>query len=309
MKSLVFVLLLTTAAAQAQPQTPPQPNCPPAIQPLSAEQGHAPARDRGLLWKLQRDGRTSWLYGTLHLGRAAWAVPGPAVKAAFAASDVLALEVDVSDPATAAQMQTAMPASPPLPPSLQARLQERARRACLSEGMLADAHPLLATATLALLEARWEGLDAQFGQETLLAAAARQLGRPVVALETVALQLSALIPQDAAEAIAMTEKTLEQLERDEVRPATRRLARAWEQGNLPDLAAYESWCKCIHNAEDRALFRRLNDERNPALAEGIDALHRQGQRVFAAVGALHMSGPKALPLLLQRLGYRVQRFR
>ena len=308
MKWLWFIALhavLHAAVLGAQAQAA----CPPNITPPSAAQRQAPARDRGLLWKLQRDGRTSWLYGTLHLGRAAWAVPGPAVKAALAASDVLALEVDVSDAATAAQMQEAMPASPALPPVLVARLQTQARRACLPEGALAETHPVLAATTLALLEARWEGLHAQFGQETLLAAAARQLGRPVVALETAALQLSLLIPNDAAAAITMTEQTLQKLERDEVRPATRRLARAWEQGKLGDLAAYESWCRCIHNADDSALLRRLNDERNPALAEGIDLLHRQGQRVFAAVGALHMTGPQALPLLLQGLGYRLTRVR
>jgi hypothetical protein len=55
------------------------------------------------------------------------------------------------------------------------------------------------------------------------------------------------------------------------------------------------------------LLRRLNDERNPNLAARIDALHARGQRVFAAVGALHMTGPRALPALLAQRGYRVER--
>ena len=49
------------------------------------------------------------------------------------------------------------------------------------------------------------------------------------------------------------------------------------------------------------------DERNPAMAERIDALHREGQRLLVAVGALHMTGPKALPALLQARGFRVER--
>ena len=56
-------------------------------------------------------------------------------------------------------------------------------------------------------------------------------------------------------------------------------------------------------------MRKLNDERNPALADGIEAQHRQGKRVFAAVGALHMTGPQALPLLLAQRGFKVERVR
>ena len=52
---------------------------------------------------------------------------------------------------------------------------------------------------------------------------------------------------------------------------------------------------------------RLLDARNPGLAERIDALHTSGQRVFAAVGSLHMIGRTGLPALLARRGYTVER--
>jgi hypothetical protein len=54
-------------------------------------------------------------------------------------------------------------------------------------------------------------------------------------------------------------------------------------------------------------MQTLNDDRNPALADGIEALHRDGRGVFAAVGALHMTGAKALPTLLQQRGFTVRR--
>ena len=86
-----------------------------------------------------------------------------------------------------------------------------------------------------------------------------------------------------------------------------RLAAAWERGDLAELGDYERWCDCIADEDDRAQMRRLNDDRNPALADGIETLHREGGRVFAAVGALHMTGAKALPLLMQQRGFTVQR--
>ena len=78
----------------------------------------------------------------------------------------------------------------------------------------------------------------------------------------------------------------------------------------PDLEAledYPRWCECAHDEAERALLRRLNDERNPHLARAIAELHLRGRRVFAAVGALHMTGPQALPRLLQAQGFSVER--
>ena len=57
---------------------------------------------------------------------------------------------------------------------------------------------------------------------------------------------------------------------------------------------------------DRAAMTRLLDDRNPALADAIDALHASGKRLFAAVGSLHMVGPGGLPARLAQRGYRVE---
>ena len=54
-------------------------------------------------------------------------------------------------------------------------------------------------------------------------------------------------------------------------------------------------------------MRKLNDDRNAPLADGIENQHRLGKRVFAAVGALHMTGPQGLPLLLAQRGFKVER--
>ena len=48
------------------------------------------------------------------------------------------------------------------------------------------------------------------------------------------------------------------------------------------------------------------DARNPGMAAGIAALHESGQKVFAAVGSLHMIGPSGLPALMAHRGYRVE---
>jgi hypothetical protein len=80
----------------------------------------------------------------------------------------------------------------------------------------------------------------------------------------------------------------------------RRLLLAWERGDIEDLTAYPRWCECLDTERERAWHRRLNDQRNVVLASRIAALHAAGQRVFAAVGSLHFTGPQALHDLLAR---------
>lgn len=58
---------------------------------------------------------------------------------------------------------------------------------------------------------------------------------------------------------------------------------------------------------ERKAIKRLLDERNPALAQRIDALHRNGSQIFAAVGSMHLFGPAGLPTLMEKKGYKVER--
>jgi hypothetical protein len=141
----------------------------------------------------------------------------------------------------------------------------------------------------------------------LLVQRAKALRRKVVSLETAEQQKQALVPAEAAEAVAMIEQTLDQLDNLTSRRVLERMVRAWEQGDLGTLERYEDWCECAGSDEDRAFLHRLNDERNGPLADRIAALHGQGRRLFAAVGALHMTGAAALPRLLAERGFKVER--
>jgi uncharacterized protein YbaP (TraB family) len=59
--------------------------------------------------------------------------------------------------------------------------------------------------------------------------------------------------------------------------------------------------------KDRDMMKRMLDERNPGMAQSIDAIHASGKAVFAAVGSLHMVGKVGLPALLAARGYTVER--
>lgn len=311
---LLCVPLLAGLALSARAQSSAEA-CPPALQPPSAEQLQAAqrmARDRGALWRVTRDGRTSYLFGTIHVGTLAWAMPGPRLRAALQATDTVALEIDPTDPQIAARMNAAPAAGVPstLPPALAERLSRRLERGCVPPEVrpLIDAqHPVMQAITLTVLEARRAGLEVAYGQEIVLAGFGRAAQRRIVSLETPESQLAALMPRSAPELQAMVTSMLDQLEQGASQRALGRLAAAWERGDIDELGRYEQWCECVLVEADRALLKRLLDDRNPALAERIDALHREGRKVFAGVGALHMVGPQGLPALLRTRGFRVER--
>ncbi len=278
---------------------PPPPTAPSAAQAASFA---ARATDRGLLWRIEKGGQASYLFGSLHIGKADWAHPGPALRAAWGETDALAVELDPSDVGPAIAQRV----SEPPPPDIARRLAAQTRAACLPEAALAAWPAVLQLATLTLFEARRDGFDAGFGQDLMLLALAKAEGRPVLALETAEEQLAALEPSSPAEARSLLDSGLRELERGQIRAPLKRLAQVWSQGDLAALADYPRWCRCAESPAERAWLTRLNDDRNAQLAARITALHGPGQRLLIAVGALHMSGPQALPLLLRAQGFTVE---
>jgi len=304
--ALGLLAVAALASAQDAPTCPPPPQAP---TPAQVEAGKKAARDRGFLWRIQKDGRTSYLYGTVHVGQSDWVFPGPRVSQALRASNVVALELDMLDPAVVQAMQTGLASAPrrELPAAVMARLKAQVKAACLSDDMLNAMSPEMLVATLVLLSARREGLEAAWGIDIVYAGLARGMKRPVVSLETPAQQLAVLQGRTAAETQEMVEDSLNELEGTTLRAMIRRLAWDWAEGRLDDLALYEQWCECLTTPAQREMSARMLDERNPLMADKIDALHAGGQSVFTAVGSLHMIGPQGLPTLMAKRGYRVER--
>lgn len=303
--SLLMTLSSAFGVAQARSPAPSaQASCPPLV---TAGAGAATSeRDRGLMWRISRDGRSSYLFATLHVGKPAWRRLGPRTVAALRNTDVLALEIDPQDPDLLKAMADLRP-PPVLPDALQQRLDRAYQRACMASESMATLHPVLQATTLTVMEARWLGMDAAYAMEHLLTTQVRGLGRRVISLETAQQQVRALIPDSEEEAQALLEGSLQQLEDQSARRVLERLSAAWEAGDLGLLEDYARWCECAADEADLAFLRRLIDARNPQLADGIEAQHRQGRRVFAAIGALHMTGAASLPRLMQQRGFTVER--
>lgn len=300
-----FVCMFATVLAHAQDRCPPRP---PSQEDLQAGALRADARDRGFLWRLTRDGRTSWLYGTVHASRPDWVRPGPRVQAALAASEVLALELDPSDPELMRVFSA--PADPArvarVTDGLALRIAALAAHECVSAAALAHLQPVLQLATLSLEDTRRDGFHPELAIDAMLWSLARRAGKDVVALETPASQLAALLPESEAEEHALLDESLREIETGEGRTTLRRLLQAWADNDTPQLESYAKWCQCLDTPQERRYMERLNDERNGPIADKLAALDASGRSFFAAVGSLHMTGPQALPRLLRERGFQVE---
>lgn len=302
----VLLWIAQAGAALAQPA----PACPPP--PLGAqalrEAMKQPPRDRGLLWRVEKAGRTSWLYGTLHVLRPDWAVPGPRVRAALLASDTVALELDLGDPEAARVFR--QPADPQRRERVLAGLRERmdraAARACVSAQALAGGEPMLQLMTVGLADARRDGLYPELAADAVLWGMARRLGKPVVGLETAQAQLDALRPPREDDEHLLIDRGLQDMESGEAEAVLRRLADAWARGDASQLAGYAQWCHCEETPAEKRFDQRVIGERNAGMAARLVQLQEHGS-VFAAVGVLHLAGPHSIVDLLRARGFTVQR--
>lgn len=308
--ALRLALLAASAwACASQAQAPAE--CPPAaleLTPERVEAGMKTAHDHGFLWRISKGGHASYLYGTVHLARLEWMFPGPTVVDALKETDTVALELDVLDPEIQRRLGAGMTAERgfTLPEALVQRLRRRMAAECVAPETMAKLGPELQIASLTVLAARRDGLDPSYSIDLMLAGFGRGTHKSVISLETPEVQLQALQLPTREEAIAFVEDSLDDLESGRARPLLNRFAAVWAAGDHAELARYEEWCDCRRTPVERLSMKRILDDRNPALADGIDVLHSSGRNVFAAVGSLHMVGPLGLPALMARRGYKVE---
>lgn len=310
MARIGFFLLLTAIALPGYADA--GTGCPSAAEqptPAMIQAAKLNARDHGFLWRISKDGHTSFLYGTMHVGKLDWAFPGPRVVQALRATDTVALELDMLDAGIQNRLVMGMATlhGSALPESLVKRMRQQAESACVPYDAIAKLSPEMQIDMLSLMVGRREGLDASYAIDAVLAGIGHGANKNVVSLETPESQLQLMQMQDPQQTIEFVQDSLDELESGRSRTMLIRIAGVWADADYADMEHFDEWCECLNTGIEREMMRRLLDERNPNLADRIDALHRSGKRVFAAVGSLHMFGPIGLPVLMAERGYRVER--
>lgn len=260
------------------------------------------------LWEASGEGRTVYLFGSIHVCTAACFPLGRSVLERFERSDALLVELDParSDGSQALLAEGMLPAAEPLDAKLgqarSVRLQRAAAILGLDPSVLMRFRPWLLSATLSLQAAKNAGFDAAYGIDMWFLTNARASGKPLIELETMARQIQALAAGSEAEQLDALDRVVGQILDGQVGPSLSALIGAWQAGDaeaLRRLVAEEM-------PEDAELTRELLDRRNREMAARILQLAKPGKRLFVTVGAAHLLGGQGLPDILRRAGLNVR---
>jgi len=284
----------------------------PATARAAAPPGPSP---RPYLWRVERYARTSYLFGTIHVGLDCEAALGPAGLQALDAAKRVFVEMDMTSLDTVSEFTLGAIRRAEMPPdrSLRALLRADAwrRLASLHDGRVTPAElerlepwfvslwtlpHVLAPRKKALPGVRPDAppLDAAISLR------ADAQGAKVTPLESPAEHLGTFTAVGRTESVAMLEEAV--TDPEAMRDETDRLVAAYAR------------------ADDRALRKLVGRfaRRRPTVAEYV--LFRRNERwrdklelwlpegrVFVAVGVAHMYGERGLLSLLRQRGYRVER--
>ncbi|HVG04387.1 MAG TPA: TraB/GumN family protein [Burkholderiaceae bacterium] len=283
LRSFVGVLLLGVGTAQAQ-------------------------ADRGLFWKVEKDGRTSYLLGTVHFWKREWLPLNPTIEKAFAEAKTLAVELDPSkmDMASAAQRMM-LGGNETLESRLGKPLYEQtkaeAAKLGVPEAAIATVKPWGVMLMLAATKLQQLGFTPSAGLDGYLIQKAGASGKLIVELESGNQQLAILDGLSPRLQSAMLGDFLANMERTPL--VIDDIFVAWKKGDAA--GAYALNQKGFNDSEAKREFDdKFLYQRDVVMTRKIEELLRKPGPHFIAVGSLHLVGPKSIVEQLKARGYRVE---
>ena len=260
------------------------------------------------LWRFQHDEATVYLAGTIHvLKESLYPLPQPYLDA-YAATQKLVFEVDLSRyPPAEMQQQTMAYATLPeqslrqsLPSDTYSQLVSAGLIYGLPVGQMQAFKPMLAFQQLGLLGFIAMGYDPAFGIDHYFGQLGEREAENILQLETLDLQLKLLFNQPLDVQTAVLEQALADL--DDIEQSTSALVSAYFNGDDARLLSLIEEQAGEHPLT-RAFNAQLLDQRNRGMARTIRAYLESDQSYFVLVGAAHTVGSRGVVALLESAGF------
>lgn len=264
------------------------------------------------IWKIEHNGITSYLFGSIHMGDSSMYPLPEHIGNAFSASEVLVVEIDITSLNQMEIAQTvqeiAINPNKPLKDYLSQTTAQKYDEYCTKTRspcqMFSSFEPWFAAMTLEALAMQQSGYKEQLGIDMHFLNQAKG-NKTIVELESFDSQLEMLdsMPVHLQDLMLLSTVTREE-------GATEKLVQAWKTGDVEaflaesELSAKEQGIteEDYHAFMDLFLYRR-----NQGMADGIAEQLEQGKSVFAVVGAAHYGGEKSVNYYLVQQGYKVTR--
>jgi hypothetical protein len=272
------------------------------------------AAERGALFTVSGQGKTLYLYGTIHAGKPDYYPLEPKIRKALAGASTLALEVDVgSDPAAvqAAFTQYGLFAagSPPYA-GLAAERRQRLEAALKQQGIdpaaVGQLKPWMLVMMLALADVAKLGYDPALGVDLHLASLVRGKAR-ISELESVQVQAALLDRMPIETQWALLEETLEHIASGRQLREARELFAAYEHADRKALEGIAQRIEADDSVSGKFVREVMLVERNGPMADKLAKLLARENNAVVAIGLMHLLGKEGVPELLRKRGLQVER--
>lgn len=275
--------------------------------------GEANLPRRGQLYKVTLDGKTSYLFGTIHVGKDGFYPLDAQASRALLDSKALVIELDIRENALfqkAMALHGRYPAGDKVQNHLQPETLQKLAPALARAGMSLQSvqqfKPWLIANLLVGAELDTRGFKRAQAVEYALLAAAKEQDKAVRQLESAEYQLGLFDTLDARQQEQYLVESLADLASGTAMKKSLALIEAWNAADIPGIQA--AWRTATSGNSIAAGFmqRVLLGKRNPEMAANIERIMQQDKVAFVGVGLLHLIGEDGLPQLLKRRGYRVE---
>ena len=272
------------------------------------------SRRQSALFRVSREGKVGYLFGTVHVGEKSFYPLAPSVSKALNDASQLVVELDTRANDAferALARHAAYPAGESIArhvaPATLVRLTKALHALGIPLSSVAHLKPWLLANHLLGLELERSGLERNYGNELFLIANAQTRGAPVAELESADYQLSLFDTLSAADSERYLNESLDQLDDGSSLRRARATMKAWNSGDVAALDAVAADATDGDSVMSKFTRRTLLGKRNPQMAARIATLMQSGKTSFVGVGLLHLLGSDSLPQLLAQRGYRVER--
>lgn len=272
-------------------------------------------QNHGFLLAITKNGLTSHLYGTMHVGKEGWEL-NDKVQAAMSGSEALAVEVDyITNEENRNELIAAMEAhiARNRYNMLRADTRTPERDAFMDavwdkvggrpEDMFRSCPYSGEAMTFSNFLSKKLGYCGSYGSEKQLTVLAIEKGIAVTSMERVQthLDLMTSVPTVDQEA-AMVDEMIA-MGADAFYEASIRVLTAFERG---DYALLADVVEHMNSSANRQVTQALLAKRNHTMANYIDEMHMFNTKLFAAVGCAHLLGETGIVNLLIAKGYTVE---
>lgn len=267
----------------------------------------------GQLYRVTHDGKTSYLFGTIHVGRDGAYPLDPVVSRALLDSKALVIELDIRED-QAFQVALARHGryadgdtiQNHLSPATFQRTTQALARAGIALHSVQQYKPWLIANLLVGAELGKHGYQRSQAVEYALLAAAQKQDKAVRELESADYQLSLFDSLDEHQQEQYLLENLADLDDGDSLKKSQALIEAWSAADPARI--HDAWKTATTGNSISAGFmnRVLLGKRNPEMAANIERIMQQDQVAFIGVGLLHLVGDDGLPQLLKRRGYQVE---